>query len=213
MPSVGYTGDSVPYQLYRAKHNPFVYFKNIVTNTARLNWVVPATELATDLQTDSVPNFVYIAPNQCHDMHGLSASNAQGVHLPQCATPSSGLDHGVIALGDAYSAQLVPEIMRSKAWGEGAVLVIVWDENDDMGYAGCCHSPVGVNGTVLGGANAPILIIPSNGASHLVETSTQFNHYSLLATIEKEWGLSCLANACGFSSNQLLTKFFGSFSS
>jgi hypothetical protein len=210
MPSAGYTQDAVSHQIYRAKHNPFVYFKDIVSSSARLSRVVPATQLTSDLQADRVPNFVFLAPNQCHDMHGLSAANAQALQIPQCATPASGLDHSVIALGDQYLAQLVPQIMRSKAWSEGSVLVIVWDENDYMGYAGCCHSPTGANGVVLGGAIAPIIIIPSHGAKHLVESSTQYNHYSLLATIEQIWGLPCLNNACGFHAGQLMTQLFGS---
>lgn len=210
MPGVGYLGDAYAHQLYRAKHNPFVYFKNIVTNPKRFTNIVPYPQLSTDLQADTVPNFVFIAPNQCHDMHGLSPANAQAENIPQCGYPASGLDHGAIQLGDAYLSQVVPQIMGSKAWSEGAALVVVWDEDDYNGYTGCCHSPMGVNGTVLGGASAPILIVPSKGASHLVEMTTQYNHYSLLATIEKEWGLDCLNNACGFTDDQLMTKFFGS---
>jgi hypothetical protein len=210
MPAPGFLGDNVDQGLYRAKHNPFVYFHNIANDPAQLTRVVPATQLSDDLQADNLPNFAFLAPNQCHDMHGLSPAAAQAENFPQCGYPASGLDHGAIALGDTYLSQLVPQFMHSKAWSEGMVLAIVWDEDDYMGYAGCCHSPVGVNGTVLGGANAPALILTSKGASHITDTSTQYNHYSLLATIEKVWGLSCLANACGFNDNQLMTKFFGS---
>jgi hypothetical protein len=211
MPSPGFLGDNVAHQLYRAKHNPFIYFHDITSQSTRLARVVPATQLTTDLNADSVPNFVFLSPNQCHDMHGLSSANAQAEKIPQCATPSSGLDHAVISLGDTYLSKLVPQVMHSKAWSEGSVLVLVWDEDDYMGYAGCCHSPVGINGAILGGANAPILVIPSKGAAHFVDDSTQYNHYSLLATIEKVWELPCLSNACGFNDNQVMTKFFGSF--
>jgi len=208
MPSVGYTGDANAHQLYRAKHNPFVYFKNIALDPKRSQQVVPFTQFATDLQNDATPNFVYIAPNQCNDMHGLSPDNAKAENIPDCGYPTTGLDHGAIKLGDTFLSKLVPQIMQSKAWSEGAVIAIVWDEDDYKGYAGCCHSSVGVNNTVLGGANAPALFIPSKGATHIADTTTQYNHYSLLATIEKEWGLPCLVNACGFSDDQLMTKFF-----
>jgi phosphatidylinositol-3-phosphatase len=208
MPGVAYTGDQYADQLYRAKHNPFVYFKDIVSDPNRFSKIVPYTQLATDLQSNSVPNYVFIAPNQCHDMHGLSPSNARAENIPDCGYPSSGLDHKIIGIGDTYLSQVVPQIMGSKAWSEGAAIAIVWDEDDYAGYAGCCHSPTGVNGVVLGGANAPAIIISSKVTSHIQDDTTQYNHYSLLATIEKIWNLNCLANACGFSDNQLMTKFF-----
>ncbi len=35
-----------------------------------------------------------------------------------------------------------------------------------------------------------------------------YNHYTLLATIERLWGLGCLQNSCGFASSALMKKFF-----
>jgi hypothetical protein len=89
-----------------------------------------------------------------------------------------------------------------------SALVIMWDENDYSSATGCCHSPTGVNGIVLGGSNAPAMVLTSRGSEHFVDSATPYNHYSLLATIEQLWGLGCLENACGFSESQLLTKFF-----
>ncbi|HEX9068298.1 MAG TPA: alkaline phosphatase family protein, partial [Ktedonobacterales bacterium] len=208
MPGVAYTGDANAHQLYRAKHNPFVYFQNIIQNPKRAANIVPATQLANDLSADRVPNFVFLAPNQCNDMHGLAPANAAAENIPTCGYPASGLDHGAIQLGDKYLSTLVPQIMGSKAWSEGSVLAIVWDEDDYKGYAGCCHSPVGVNGTLLGGSNAPAIFISSKGSAPVSDDTTKFNHYSLLATIEKVWGLPCLANTCGFKDEELMSKFF-----
>ena len=68
MRSACFVGDSAPYV---QKHNPFIYFNNIRTNTARCqSHIVPYTSLASDLASASTtPNFAFITPNSCNDMH------------------------------------------------------------------------------------------------------------------------------------------------
>ena len=168
-------------------------------------------QLATDLASASTtPNFVWISPDQCHDMHGTSTAGAAIDNNPTCAYPASGLDHGAITLGDNYVKSTVMAIMASPAWQDDSVIVIPWDEDDYAGYAGCCNSPTGVDGGVLGGAQAPLIVITSKNAKHQTFT-TAANHYSLLATIESVWGLPCLANACAIEdagASNLLTSLF-----
>jgi hypothetical protein len=90
MPSAGYTGDYVPsssQQLYASKHNPFVLFSDIRNNAGRMADDKPDTALATDLQKlSTTPNFVWITPNQCHDMHGgvSTAVAADGSDATPC---------------------------------------------------------------------------------------------------------------------------------
>lgn len=218
MPSVGFNGEyypvdtvqgkQVPIKLYAQKHNPFLYFSDIVNNASRVQKIVPFDQFGQDISSSNVPNFVWISPDQCHDMHGVSSSNAKALNMPDCASPSSGLDHKVIAMGDKFLSQLVPMIMSSPAWKEKSAIVIAWDEDDYAGYAGCCNSPKGVNGITLGGANAPLLVITSQGAHHIVLSDNSYNHYSLLATIENLFGLGCLANACGLQGDSLMTRLF-----
>jgi hypothetical protein len=220
MPSVGFTGEyapvdtvqeqAVPRKLYAVKHNPFFYFTDIRNTPARMQLVVPFTQFAQDITSSNVPNFVWISPDQCNDMHGITTTNAMAasVNIPDCAFPASGLDHKVIALGDKFLSATVPMIMNSPAWKDNSAIVIAWDEDDYAGDTGCCKSPTGVSGATLGGANAPAIIITSKGPNHIVVSDTSYNHYSLLGTIEKLWGLGCLANTCGFSDAQLMTRFF-----
>jgi hypothetical protein len=122
--------------------------------------------------------------------------------------PATGLDHSVIQQGDDFVQATVSEIKGSRAWTQNSAIVIVWDEDDFTGYAGCCHSPTGVGGAVLGGDSAPFLVVTSQHHPPIVDSTTPYNHYSLLATIEKLWGLGCLEQACGFSPQELMTKFF-----
>lgn len=217
MPSVGFTGEyypvdqvngvSVPRKLYAQKHDPFMYFSSIRNNPERMEKIVPYTQFDKDLASGHVPNFVWISPDQCHDMHGVSAANAVALGIPDCASPASGLDHSVISLGDTYIQDTVTKIMKSEAWSDHSAIIINWDENDYGSFEGCCNSPTGVNGVTLGGGNAPFMVLTSKGKHHLVD-STPYNHYTLLATIERLWHLGCLENSCGFSSSALMTKFF-----
>jgi hypothetical protein len=219
LPYPGYTGEYYPYEtvngqqvpikLYAQKHDPFMYFPAIRNNPERIERIVPFTQFDQDLGSGHVPNFVWVSPDQCHDMHGVSTSNAQFLNLPACAFPTSGLDHSVIQLGDNFLRNTVDEITASSTWrNTKSALVIVWDENDYTSADGCCHSPIGVNGVVLGGSNAPFLVLTSRDRKHFVDSTTPYNHYSLLATIERLWGLGCLEESCGFSNSQLMTKFF-----
>jgi hypothetical protein len=215
MPSVGYPGEYSPVEangtvvkLYAQKHNPFMYFSSIVSDPQRLAKIVPFTRFGLDLATNSVPNFVWISPDQCNDMHSISATGAAIIGNPECVAPATGLDHTVIQEGDDFVQATVSEIEASQAWSENSAIVLVWDENDYTGHAGCCHSPTGVGGAVLGGDSAPFLVVTSKHRRPFVDATTPYNHYSLLATIEQLWGLGCLDQACGFSSQELMTQFF-----
>lgn len=85
---------------------------------------------------------------------------------------------GSVADGDTWLATFVPKILQSAAWKEQGELIIVWDEGE--GNAGCCG--------VATGGRVPMLVITPNGPKgyHITPPLT---HYSLLRTIEDQWGL------------------------
>jgi hypothetical protein len=211
IPEVGSTVEYWPYdpasgaprKLYAQKHNPFEYFSDIRNDATRMQQIVPFTQLQSDLDADTVPTFVWISPDQCNDMHGVSAANAAALGNPGCG----GTDADVIALGDQFLASTVHAIESSKAWQKDSAIVVAWDEDDYSGYAGCCDSPTTTGGAVLGGARAPVLVITSKTPAHKVSTAPS-NHYSLLATIEHLWGLECLGETCNMSSSDLMTDLF-----
>lgn len=162
--------------LYASKHNPFVNFTG--TQGAFSN-MVPDTQLGTDLATGNLPNFSFVVPDQCHDMHGIA--------------PCSGTNE-LISAGDTYVGQVVSEIIHSAVWQHGNnAVVITWDENDssDAGQpgTGCC-------GASVGGGRIATIVITSNGGPHHVADNTPYNHYSLLLSMEQAFGLPCIANAC-----------------
>jgi hypothetical protein len=197
------------YKLYAQKHNPFMYFSNIRNSASRVANIVPLPQLDYDLKTNNVPSFVWISPDQCNDMHGVS--NGAPLGFPTCSYPASGLDHGAIQLGDAFLQQTVTKIMSSPAWSKNSILVIVWDEDDYNGYpSGCCFSPTGTTGTfgnVLGGSATPAIVIRSSEQDHRQSTHP-YNHYSLLGTILRLWNLPCLGNTCKMGDADLMLDLF-----
>jgi phospholipase C len=181
MPSAGYLGVDYPASapLYYQKHNPLVYFKDIVTNANRLaniqplpadGTLGPLTQLLSNPKT--APNFMFIVPDECHDMHGTSACSNNDQLLQE---------------GDAYVGALFTAITSSPTWDENSALVIVWDENDYSSNLGCCLSP-----TIGGGHIASIVITKKNNQG--MRSADLFNHYSLLLTLEEGFGLPKLRN-------------------
>lgn len=87
---------------YALKHNPFGYYGGACPAQ-----VVPFSSFATDM-AGTVPRFVWITPDLCHDGHDCSN-----------------------AVVDAWLSQTVPLILQSSAWQDGGVLYVTWDEGED----------------------------------------------------------------------------------
>ena len=115
MPSPCFVGDAYP---YAQKHDPFIYFDDVRTNPRRCQNIVPLTQLQSDLASGTTPDFVWITPNLCNDMH-------------DCSTGT----------GDSWLSTVVPRILASDAWQQGGVLFITWDEGTSND--GCCQYATG----------------------------------------------------------------------
>jgi hypothetical protein len=185
-------------QTYAAKHNPFAYFKNVQDGTLwnnSLNNVVGfdgPRGLYTDLGSGNVPSFAFIAPNQCHDDHGRGNGDAFCAYDGTTDGTQTGLNPGLIQQGDVTIQKLVETIMSSPVWHEGrAVVVIVWDEND---YSGVATAPIGL--FPAQNQNSVVLTVEPNYESAGVQSSTYYNSFSLLRSIEAGFGLPCLNHAC-----------------
>jgi phosphatidylinositol-3-phosphatase len=116
MPSPCYQADAGNYAMW---HNPWLYYNDIRTNATRCNAdVVPYTQFSSDLASSTVPNFMWVTPNLCDDMHDCSVST-----------------------GDTWLLQNVPQILNSSAFKNGGVLFITWDEGNTS--LGCCTNAAG----------------------------------------------------------------------
>jgi len=86
---------------YALKHDPFPYYGGVCPAE-----IVPFSQFDQDI-AGTVPNFVWITPDLCHDGHDCSTQEA-----------------------DQWLSQLVPKILATSAWNEGGLLLITWDEDD-----------------------------------------------------------------------------------
>src|SRR6266700_149745 len=112
-------------QLYERKHNPFVSYTDVQSNPARMANIVDFSQFSTDLASKDVPDYVWISPDQCNDMHGRGG--------PATDSCSFGNVQGLIATGDAFLSATVSEIMNSSAWNGNSVIFVTWDESDFTG--------------------------------------------------------------------------------
>jgi len=170
-------------QLYERKHNPFVSYADVQSNPARMANIVDFSQFDSDLANNAVPNYTWISPDQCNDMHGRFTLDP---------TDLCGFDHeqALIATGDAFLSTTVGKIIHSSAWTDNSVIFITWDESDFpfADTSGCCDA-------VPGGGHVVTLAI--SHSNHSARTSNvAYNHYSMLATIEGGWKLGCLAFTC-----------------
>ena len=208
--------DGTAASLYAKKHNPFVLFDDIKKSDARMANIKDYSELAADLSSRHSPQYVWISPNQCNDMHGGVKETIDGYAETPCPYGSAKDDANDAALkhkADIFVKTAVDTIMNSKAWTKHSAIVIVTDENDYTGNTtnggwestdSCCDSPyVGAAdarisktwpGGTYGGGLIPAIVVTASGPRHFVD-HTPYNHYSLLTTIEDNWKLGHLGHA------------------
>lgn len=214
LPYPGYAGATAENGLYVQKHDPFMLYPDVANNPGRAQNVVPLSELSADLATNQVPDFVWITPDVCNDMHGMSRQ--------PCPYGSTGVGPTaqLEADGDNFIHKWVSAIMASPAWTGNSTIFITWDEGSYSNVApygpvddsGCCDSPILpksspdpitgsggdlYGGTVYGGGHVPMIVISRLGPRHFTD-AIPGNHYSLLRTIEDNFGLPFL-NCAGDS--------------
>jgi phospholipase C len=189
-------------QLYERKHNPFVSYQDVQSNPARMANIVDFSQFAADLANNNVPDYSWISPDQCNDMHGRGGGGA-GDPCDFSQVQS------LIATGDAFLSKIVGQIMNSQAWNGNSVIFITWDESDFTGSgpfgfgdtSGCCDANPG-------GGHVVMLTISHSDHSARI-SSVAYNHYSMLSTIEGGWKLGCLAFTCDTANVPAMSDLVG----
>ncbi|MCW3027284.1 MAG: phosphoesterase [Solirubrobacterales bacterium] len=175
------TQHSRPRDGYAARHNPFVYFHSLLDLGDCASNDLPLTALAADLATPTkTPNYAFIAPNLCHD----------GSEAP-CTDGSP----GGLQAADAFLAEWVPKILASPAYQRDGLLVITFSDAPASDTSGCCGATATPGGTPAAGGGRVGALLLSRFVAPGRESTSSYNHYSLLRTVEDIFGLPRLANA------------------
>jgi len=120
--------DSTQYN-YAPKHNPMVFFtdtnggNNLTSSNPLASHYAPMQQLAFDLADDRVANYNWITPDQFNEQHSGLTGGFAGL---------TG-DASQIKAGDNTVSRLVPMIMASKAYKDGGVIILWWDESEQDG--------------------------------------------------------------------------------
>ncbi len=150
LPSVGYTGTDQG--TYVKHHNPFAYFSDVV-GTAQANNIVPETQLASDIAAGSLPNYLFIVPDNLHNGH-------------DCPGGGTDCDFATrVATADQWVKDSVAGLLSSPAFQNG-VLIVTFDEAD---FADSTHG---------GGHIATVIAGPKAKAAF--QSSTFYQHENLL---------------------------------
>lgn len=214
MQSLPYPGDLIDETsngLYVRKHDPFLLYPDVYKNKARADNVVPLSQLSKDLSSGNVPQYAWITPNICDDMHGGIPA------CPYAPKPNSPQQHTLFKDGNAFLKKWVGLITHSSAWTGNSAIFITWDEGgyedvspygpeDDRGGPDSPRLPATppnrktasggdlYGGKVYGGGHVPMIVVAQGVSTHHVDHQWS-DHYSLLATIEDNFGLPYLGNA------------------
>ena len=205
LPQAGYAQNYYPPSEAKARyvirHDPFMLYNDVRDNPVRRARIVPLSQLARDAAAGALPQFMWISPDVCQDMHGT----------PEAPCPYA-KDAALRRSGDNFIAHWVPVLLHAKNWTKHSVIFILTDETTYtgnpatggwLGASGCCDSPRLPPGTALlpkgglyGGGKIPFIAIGGIVKRHFV-SHVPYNHYAVLRTIEDNWGLQRL----GFTSD------------
>jgi Carboxypeptidase regulatory-like domain/Phosphoesterase family len=172
---------------YDSGHDPFVHFLAITNNTTECrNNVVPYVQsnMQSDLNSGSPPDFVWVTPNQCDDMHSNCGANP-------------------VKTGDNWLKTFIPVVMGSSWYtsGGGGIIIITWDESAVSDGASCCGDP--------GGGHVATIVISSASSGRFAGTG---DHDGTLRAIEEAYGVGKLGGSSSSSHGDLTGAFGASLS-
>jgi hypothetical protein len=181
------TETASPSDQYATRHNPFVYFHSIIDRPAACAARdVPLDRLEADLKSArTTPNLSIISPDLCSSGHDDACADGGPGGLPAA---------------DGFLRTWVPRITASPAYRRDGLLAVVFDEAADDASA-CCDERSGPNTPVAGapsggpggGRTGAVLLSPFIRPGTV--TTTEYNHYSLLRSVEDLFGLAHLGYA------------------
>ena len=153
LPRAGFTGAWAG--RYAKKHNPLLYFADVVSMPDRLRKIVPLSAFHRDLDAGRLPDFSLVVPDLCNDMHDCT-----------------------VATGDAWLRTFLRPLLPNPALRRGVIFVVFDEGTSNDGGGG--HVPALTLGPLVRAGS---------------RTSMRLDHYGLLGTIERAWGLPLLGRS------------------
>jgi hypothetical protein len=208
--SASLIGTSPIDRLYKRKHNPFISFKTFVDNSTRCEAQRDFNDLLSDLATGDLPAFSFVVPNQADDDHDTTitysgiwfAKFIQNVTNSPVYNTSRVLVHVTFDEDDTaytyYDDAPVDNAGHVNPYYNATCYDILYGKNgSDYPYNYC--APPGctdlLDCTLDTNNNKVYSILLGNACpTTLIGTSDSnyYSHYSVLATLEDNWGLGTL---------------------
>lgn len=110
-------GNGDPYEIH---HNPFAYLSDVINSPTDQAKLVDFSQLATDIQDDSLPTYGFIVPNAYHSGHTPDPN------------PGAPADREV-EVDQWLQANLAPLVAAVNK--DDGLLIITWDEGDGADFA------------------------------------------------------------------------------
>ena len=176
MPSAGYTGGDTTCcgGQYYQHHNPFVYFPSVTSLSDFSSDMVPSTDMISDLNSSTAPDFVWMTPNGTDDMHD-GPLNSDGDVNP--------------SVGDAWLGNFVSQVQSTAWYAQGGNIIIEWDEGMDSDSSGIGNAGEGGGGRII------TLDVSAALKAHPQQDSTPVNTAGVLRSVEGAYGLPYLGDA------------------
>jgi phosphatidylinositol-3-phosphatase len=111
LPSVGYVaGDS---GRYARRHNVFALLSDVEHDPTQARNLVPFTQFAADLSTNTLPNYAFLVPNLCNDGHDCPLASV-----------------------DAWLQTNISPLIGNSQFQRDGLLIILFDEAADSDLTG-----------------------------------------------------------------------------
>jgi acid phosphatase len=177
LPSAGYLGASVG--PYGRDHNPFAYFSDVQNSSSQAANMVPFTQLATDIQSGTLPDYAMIVPDFENDGHDCPPG------MPNCT------DTDKLQNIDNWVKNNIGPLISGAAFSN-SVLIYTWDESD-------------INDTSNPNKRiATILISPKVKAGY--QSTTKYQHQSTLKLTMQLLGITDFPGAAATAPD--MAEFF-----
>jgi hypothetical protein len=184
----------VPY--YRDGHNPAFWFTDLGPTSkggdgSCAKFDVPLDpNLWNDIAADNLPNFAWIAPNDCYDMHWMTGP---------CETLTGDTKANRVAIGDAYIKNIVQAVAATPSYQAGQTLIVVtWDESNEQSVQNKGNWGIDCSSPSVYNNNKATCQVPTILVSERMPGGSDnafYSHYGLTKAFEQNFGLPVLAGA------------------